>query len=199
MEFWQQLYKVFRTNGDWGALKKAFMQVQVAETTGRNLQRLITCLETAAKAHEKQKRLFKCLARMLDVEACEWKTVRQFLEKAEAVPTQQRRTRHMRGKTTDSGNWLTRHVEEVSVSKVHTAVPEEAVLDTADLPPFVPFEADVIKPRQRPKHARVRSADQASLPIEYRMSSMSTDSPGRRPGLRKISEACNEGEESPSR
>jgi len=203
-EYWKQLYSVFRHNGDWGALKKDFMYKQVADTTGKNLLNLMMRLEACAKEIPAHKRLFKCLARTLDVEACDWKVVRQFLERAETTAAPKRtHLRRMNGaKTYDSGNWLTRNVEDIAVTKLRADHEEQEQSKEADRP-FVPVEGETFALGRRNQHSRIRSADQSSLPIEYRMAAaLGQDSPGKKTpaALRKITEDFRaELEESPER
>mmetsp|Transcript_49124 Transcript_49124/g.158676 ORF Transcript_49124/g.158676 Transcript_49124/m.158676 type:complete len:752 (+) Transcript_49124:97-2352(+) len=105
MRFWKQLYACFKQKGEWNALKSAFLQQQVAETTGRNLAGLRSALSacatvaaartppiastgasvTAAADSQQLAGFFRTLGRMLDGDVVDWAELRRLLA-APVVP-----------------------------------------------------------------------------------------------------------------
>jgi len=90
MKFWQQLYTCFKQQGNWNALKKAFLQQDVAEATGRNLTALRSALSKSARfassaatagkpGTDELVAFFSTLARMMDDDVVPWRELQMQL------------------------------------------------------------------------------------------------------------------------
>lgn len=120
MRFWKQLYACFKNGGEWNALKSAFLQQQVAETTGRNLENLRAAV-TACAAVEREasaSALFRTLSRMLDGESVEWADLSALLrstERADPAAQAPRKFMHHRTRTIDQA--MTRDVPDLGAAR----------------------------------------------------------------------------------
>lgn len=87
LRFWKQLYACFKSRaGDWNALKCAFTQQQVVDTTERNLKALRAALSACANAEGEAastSALFRTLSRMLGGEVVEWSELTRVLNSTE--------------------------------------------------------------------------------------------------------------------
>lgn len=196
--FWSKLYDVFTKGGDWNSLKRQFMQQQVQETTERNVRRLQRVLRSVAAdaGAADQASFFATLARMLDVDAIDWREVRAMLAAPPAlevvgVPQAAKRTHKRNVHSTDSSIWQNRNVPVLEARKAlgheeappRTEAPESPPAQRAQMP-SAPRGSQTPSPIRT--HTRIRSADYASQAVEYRMPYLDETA---RTGLRKISEA----------
>jgi len=123
--FWKQLMAFVRgqSGGDFNKLKSAFLQQQIAETYGRNIQCLRTALTACASSSAvEHSTFFATLAAMLAGRRLEWSSIAALLEStpsqaalAQPVPAPVTKRTHRRQHTSDSTPSLTRDVPEVSV------------------------------------------------------------------------------------
>merc|ERR1712228_1117876 len=79
--FWKQLMAFVRgQGGDFNRLKSAFLQQQIVETYGRNLQNLRTALTTcAATSSPQHATFFHTVATMLSGRKMEWVEIEALL------------------------------------------------------------------------------------------------------------------------
>lgn len=134
MRFWKQLYSCFKGQGDWNALKSAFLQQQVAETTKRNLDKLRASLMSCAASSEEQSAFFTTLAGALAGKPVDWSEMEQLLDPKATAPVEEQKPpvsplspkakkpehtfHHRRSRTIGSSTTFTQDVPQVGAARL---------------------------------------------------------------------------------